>query len=97
MINSVANIRSTVFLQIDATASRRGTHTRMRIISDDGHQASVRAVCVVQLVSTADSRTERLCVLLTASNSHHCIALAIIDAGRRNNRHPQIVSQRKKQ
>ena len=27
---------------------------------DDSYQASARAVCVVRLVSTADSRTERL-------------------------------------
>ena len=35
------------------------------IISDDGHHASAsaRTVCVVQVVPTADSRTERLCIL----------------------------------
>ena len=42
--------------------------------SDDGHQASARAVRVVQLFSMADSRTERLRVLLPASNSRRCIA-----------------------
>ena len=45
----------------------------MRIISDDGHWASARAVCVARLVSMDDSRTKRLCLLLTASNSRHCI------------------------
>ena len=55
-----------------ALASKHGTHTQLRIISDDRYQAS--AVRVVWLVSMADSRTERLCVLLTASNSSHCIA-----------------------
>lgn len=36
---------------------------------------AARAVHVVQLISTTDSRaTERLCVLLTASNGRHCIA-----------------------
>ena len=53
----------------------RGTRTHTRIISDDGHQASVRAVCVVRLVfmadSRADSRTERLRLLLKVCNSHH--------------------------
>ena len=42
--------------------------------SDDGHQASARAVCVVEPFSLADSRTERLRVLLPASNSRHCTA-----------------------
>lgn len=35
--------------------------------------SSGRAVCVVQLVSMADSRTEMLHKLLPASNSHHCL------------------------
>ena len=30
----------------------------MQIISDEDHQASARAVCVVQLISMADSRTD---------------------------------------
>ena len=42
---------------IVAVASMCGTQTRMWIVSDDGYQASARAVCVVRLVSTADSRT----------------------------------------
>ena len=45
----------------------------MRIISDDGHQVSARAISVVRHVSTAESRTERLRVLLTASTSRHCL------------------------
>ena len=50
-------------------------HTHVcEILSDNSHQASARAVCVVQLISMADSRTERLRVLLTASNSRYCIA-----------------------
>ena len=50
-----------------------GTHTRMQIVYDYGHWTSARAVCVVQLVSMADSRTEKLRLLLTESNNHHCI------------------------
>ena len=38
------------------------------------HWASVRAVRVIRLISTADSRTERLRLLLIASNGRHCIA-----------------------
>ena len=45
----------------------------MQIASDDSLWTSARAVDVVQLISTADSRTERLRVLLTVSNSRHCI------------------------
>ena len=39
----------------------------MQTISDDSHRANARAVRVVQLVSTADSRTEREAVLTTDS------------------------------
>ena len=61
---------NTVFLQIDAprsseqikyhpqilaTATECGTRTHMRIISDDGDQASTRTVRIVRLVSTGDS------------------------------------------
>ena len=59
--------------QIVPTTSNRSTCTRMRIISYDGQRANARAVCVVQLISTAGSRTGRLHVLLTVSNSRHCI------------------------
>ena len=48
--------------QIVGAASIRSTHTHMKRISDNDHQASTRAVHVVQIVSTADNRsTERLC------------------------------------
>jgi len=46
----------------------------MQIISDDGHWAETRAVCIVRLIFSSDSRTGRLHLLLTASNSRHCIA-----------------------
>ena len=39
--------------QIVAAACIRGTHTRVRIISDDGHHTSAKATCVVRVVSTA--------------------------------------------
>ena len=42
-------------------------HTRVREISDDGHQLFV----FVQVISTADNRTEGLHVLLRASSSRH--------------------------
>ena len=63
-------------------------YTSMRRISDYGHRASAWAVRFVRLLSMADSRTERLRLLLTASNSRHCIACtyvpypAIVDVGR---------------
>ena len=42
------------------------------MISDVCHHASARTVCVVRVDPTADSRTERLRILLTASsNCHH--------------------------
>ena len=59
----------------------------MLIISDNGYQASARAVRVVRLISTTDSRTERLCELLTVSISHSCIVctcliqLSVMSAG----------------
>ena len=56
--------------RIVAAASKRDMHTRVRIISDDGHHAS-QAIHVVRAVSMADSRTERLHILLTASSNHH--------------------------
>ena len=55
--------------QVVATISTHGIHTPVQISSDDGHQASTKAVHVVRVVSTADSRTERLRKPLTASNS----------------------------
>ena len=56
--------------QIIAVATICGTHTCMRMISDDGQWASARAAHV----SMADSRTERLRLLLKGCNSRHCIA-----------------------
>ena len=47
---------------------------RISLMTVTGHWASARAVRVVQLLSMADNRTERLRVLLPASNSRHCIA-----------------------
>ena len=49
------------------------THAHVRITADDSQEASARTVCVVQLVSMADSRTERLHILLIVSNGCHCI------------------------
>ena len=48
-------------------------HT-LQIISDDCHRASARTVCVVRVISTAGRGTERLRLLLSASNSRHCVA-----------------------
>ena len=43
---------------LSESSSIRSTCTCVLILSDDGHQASARTVRVVQLVSTAESRTE---------------------------------------
>ena len=43
----------------------------------DPHQTSARADCVAWLVFTTDSRVERLRILLTASNSCHCIVCTL--------------------
>ena len=74
------------------------TRTRTQIISNDGHRASARAVHVVQLVSTADSRNERLCLLLTAPDScHHIARMCLIQSSlmlqafERNKHYPRIV------
>ena len=56
---------------IVAVASIHGTRTCAPITSDDGHHLSARAICVVQVVSTAENRTERLHILLTASSNFH--------------------------
>ena len=73
----------------------------MQIMSDDDHPTSARAVQVVWLVSTADSRTEGLHLLLTASNSGHCTAHTYLSSHRRclqtfqrNKRCPRIVVSR---
>ena len=74
-LNSSCTIWSSEWNQrcprIVAVASKRGTRTHEWMISDDCHHASARTVCVVRVISTADSRTERLRVLLTASSNHH--------------------------
>ena len=57
--------------QIVATTSKRGTRTHVRMRSDDSHHGSASTVCVVQVIPTADSRTEGLRVLLTASSNRH--------------------------
>ena len=47
----------------------------------------------------ADSKTKRLCVLLTVSNSRHCIAYVYLIqqllVSQTNKRHPQIVAAQK--
>ena len=57
------------------------------------------SVCVVQLISMADSRTERLCLLLTACNSiahTYFIQPLLISAGfPENKRHPLVVAAQK--
>ena len=55
--------------RIVVAASKRGTCPRLRMIFngflfDDGYHASAKSICVVRVVPTADSRTERLRVLL---------------------------------
>ena len=57
--------------RIVAAASKCSTCTHVQMIPDDGHHASARTVCVVRVVSTTDSSTERLCVQLTVSSNHH--------------------------
>ena len=71
----VEHLWDTVFLRLDAALEMQlqqlyAAHAHANN-SDDHHQASTRAVHVVQLFSIADSRTERLHV---TSNSHCCIA-----------------------
>ena len=51
--------------------------THILVIGYYSHRASARAVCVVRLISTADTRTERLRTLLMVSNSHHCITCTV--------------------
>ena len=70
--------------RIVAAASKRSMRTCMQIIC---HHASTRAVCVVRVVPTTDSRTERLRVLLTISSNRHHLArtyliLAVVDVSR---------------
>ena len=51
-------------------AASRGTRRRGRIVSDDCQQATPRAIRIVRVASTADSRIERVRVPLTASSNH---------------------------
>ena len=46
-------------------------HTCVRMISDNGYHPSTRTVCVVRVVPTADSKSERMCVLLTVSSNRY--------------------------
>ena len=48
------------------------------MISDNGHHASARTVCVAQVVPTADSRSERLRVLLKASSNRNRLTRAYL-------------------
>ena len=59
------------------------THTHMQVISDNGHWARARAVRNVLLVSRADSRTERLRILLTVVTVllTHIPYPAVVDVG----------------
>ena len=59
---------------IVATASTHSTGMCVLIIPTDAHWAISRAVHVLRLVSTVDSRAERLCILLPASIRPSCIA-----------------------
>ena len=65
-----------------------------------GNRVSVWAVCVARLISTADSRTERLRLLLTGPNSHHCIArmylIQLLLMSLKNKCHPRIVAIQKR-
>ena len=93
--------------RIAAAASKHGTCTRVRMISDDCHHASARTVRVVRVIPTADSRTERLCVLLTVSSSHQRLATVTVSlvrtlfsrrrAFQRNKHNPRIVATQNKQ
>ena len=72
---------------------------QMHTYMNDSQQATVWAACVVRLVSTADSRTKRLRLLLTISNSCHCMSLSsrgwCLQAFQTNKHHPQIVVAQK--
>ena len=83
-----------------ATASGLNTPTHVGMAANDGQQASNSIVCVAQLFSMTDSRTERLCVLLMASNSHCCkarmylIQLSLMSVGfpKKYKHSPQMVT-----
>ena len=55
--------------------------------------------CVVWVVPKTDNRTERLCILLTASSNHHCLTCMYLiqpslmsPCFPKNRRHPRIVA-----
>ena len=67
----------------------------MQIVSDDGQQASARAVHVVQLVSMAEEEKKYCTYYIKQSSytlSSHCWCQL---AFQRNKRHPRIVATRK--
>ena len=68
--------------RIVATASKRGMHTHVRMISDNAHHTRARTVCVVRVLPTAESGTERLHVLLTVSSNHHRLTRTYILSSR---------------
>ena len=72
-INRISSNRHHPQIHVVATARKHGTLTHVQMISDNGHYTSARTVCVVQVVPMADSRTERLRVLLTVSSNRHCL------------------------
>ena len=45
---------------------------------EPGNETSTKDICVVRHVSTADSKTETLCLLLTASNSLALYCLYVV-------------------
>ena len=52
----------------------------MQIISDNNYRTSVRAVCVVGLISTVDNRTQSLHLLLIALIVDVCRLSKVINA-----------------
>ena len=50
--------------RIVSAASRHGIRIRVRLVSDHGHHAGARTVCVVRVVSTAVKKTERLLLVV---------------------------------
>ena len=59
--------------RIIAMASIHSAQLRILIFANDAHWVISRAVCVLRLITMADSRTERLCILLPASIKPSCI------------------------
>ena len=65
-------IQTHVHVPIVAVASIHSTWMR---VAADAHWAISRAVCVLRLISTIDSRTQRLLILLPASIRPSCITV----------------------